>query len=321
MAASYLQAHERHKKLAAIEKKKSSKVVSEESHYFFGKSSHERFLAKAKEVHGDITKGKTNAHGQTAYHDKSGKQIGMHDIDGEGDHTYNVFKKTVKEDLGEKVGIFKKFINGKWVTLSGNTIVKEDDECAPHNAVDLSAYETEYDEDMGDLELSDEEIDHMINSLSDDEIADDYDEDEVGLVDDETGEELPTAAEEAAIDEESIMEVLSRAERMKAKFRIRRSSAKRERATKVALKRYSNTATINKRARRLAVKLMKKRLLRGRDPAKISVGEKERIERTLEKRKAVIGRVAQKLTSRVRKVEKARLSHTKYTQGTPNVAF
>jgi hypothetical protein len=117
------------------------------------------------------------------------------------------------------------------------------------------------------------------------------------------------------------MEVLSRAERMKAKFRIRRSSAKRERATKVALKRYSNTATINKRARRLAVKLMKKRLLRGRDPAKISVGEKERIERTLEKRKAVIGRVAQKLTSRVRKVEKARLSHTKYTQGTPNVAF
>jgi hypothetical protein len=117
------------------------------------------------------------------------------------------------------------------------------------------------------------------------------------------------------------MEVLSRAERMKAKFRIRRSSAKRERATKIALKRYSNTATINKRARRLAINLMKKRLLRGRDPAKISVGEKERIERTIEKRKAVIGRVAQKLTSRVRKVEKARMSHTKYTQGTPNVGF
>ena len=199
--------------------------------------------------------------------------------------------------------------------------VNEESETSPQNTVDLSAYEADYDTEMDDLELSDEEIDHMVNSMSDDEIADDYDEDEVGLVDDETGEELPRAAEEAAIDEESIMEVLSRAERMKAKFRIRRSSAKRERATKVALKRYSNTATINKRARRLAVKLMKKRLLRGRDPAKISVGEKERIERTLEKRKAVIGRVAQKLTSRVRKVEKARLSHTKYTQGTQNVTF
>lgn len=187
--------------------------------------------------------------------------------------------------------------------------------------VDLSAYETDYDTDMGDLEMSDEEIDHMVNSLSDDDIVDDYNEDEVALVDDETGEEIPRAAEEAALDEEALMEVLSRAERMKAKFRIRRSSAKRERATKLALKRYSNTATINKRARRLAINLMKKRLLRGRDPAKISVGEKERIERTIEKRKAVIGRVAQKLTSRVRKVEKARMSHSKYTQGTPNVAF
>jgi nicotinic acid mononucleotide adenylyltransferase len=235
---------------------------------------------------------------------------------------HNASVKSVDESLDEKVGVYKKFMNGKWVTMMGNTIVKEEEsETAPHNTVDLSAYEADYDIEMDDLELSDEEIDHMVDSMSDDEIADDYDEDEVGLIDDETGEELPRAAEEAAIDEESIMEVLSRAERMKAKFRIRRSSAKRERATKVALKRYSNTATINKRARRLAIKLMKKRLLRGRDPAKISVGEKERIERTLEKRKVVIGRVAQKLTSRVRKVEKARLSHTKYTQGTPNVTF
>jgi hypothetical protein len=66
---------------------------------------------------------------------------------------------------------------------------------------------------------------------------------------------------------------------------------------------------------------MKQRMLRGRDPAKISVGEKERIERTLEKRKAIIGRVAQRLTSRVRKVEKARMSHTKFTQGNSNVGF
>ncbi len=117
------------------------------------------------------------------------------------------------------------------------------------------------------------------------------------------------------------MEVLSRIERMKAKARIRRTSAKRERATKIALKRYSNTATINKRARRLAIKLMKKRLLRGRDPSKVSVGEKERIERTLEKRKAIIGRIATRLAPRVRKVEKARLSHTKYTQGSQPSVF
>lgn len=82
-----------------------------ESHYFYGKGSHDRFMEKAKEVHGEITKGKTNAHGQTAYHDKSGKQIGMHDIDGEGDHTYNVFKKSVKESLDLDEGTFVYHMN------------------------------------------------------------------------------------------------------------------------------------------------------------------------------------------------------------------
>jgi hypothetical protein len=170
-------------------------------------------------------------------------------------------------------------------------------------------------------DIDDKEIEAMIGNLSDEEIMDEYGEDELGLVDDETGEEIPKSPEEDALDEQAIMEVLSRIERMKAKFRIRRTAAKRERATKIALKRYSNTATINKRARRLAIKLMKQRILRGRDISKLSVGEKERIERMLEKRKAVIGRIATRLAPRVRKVEKARMSHTKYTQGSQPSVF
>jgi nicotinic acid mononucleotide adenylyltransferase len=179
------------------------------------------------------------------------------------------------------------------------------------------------DEDEFDFqEPSDDDIESMADELSDDDYLDTYEDDELGIVDDETGEELPEdEEEEKKLKESALMEVLSRIERMKAKSRIRRTSAKRERATKIALKRYSNTATINKRARRLAIKLMKKRLLRGRDPSKVSVGEKERIERTLEKRKAVIGRIATRLAPRVRKVEKARLSHTKYTQGSQPSVF
>ena len=171
-------------------------------------------------------------------------------------------------------------------------------------------------------EMSDDEIEKMADELSDDDYLDLYDEDEVGYVDDESGEELEAdEEEEKKLEESTLMEVLSRVERMKAKARIRRTKAKRERATKIALKRYSDTKTINKRARRLAIKLMKKRLTRGRDPKTLSVGEKERIERVLERRKAVIGRIAMRLAPRVRKVEKARLSHSKYTQGSPNVAF
>jgi len=197
--------------------------------------------------------------------------------------------------------------------------VKDCHDCA--SPVDMSDYNKDYDSEMDGLELSDEEINKMVDSVSDEEIMDEYDEEELALVDDETGEEIPPVPEEKAFDESALVEVLSRQERMRAKVRIRRTASKRERATKIALRRYSNNATINKRARRLAIKLMKQRMLRGRDPAKISVGEKERIERTLEKRKAIIGRVAQRLTSRVRKVEKARMGHTKFTQGNSNVGF
>jgi hypothetical protein len=163
-----------------------------------------------------------------------------------------------------------------------------------------------------ELELSETEIDEIVNSVSDEDIMDLYEEEELVIIDEETGEELPVAEGEDKID---LMEVLSRQERMRAKVRLRRTSSKRERSTKIALKRFSSTTTINKRARRLAIKLMKGRMLRGRDPAKISVGEKERIEKQLAKRKTVIGRVAQRLVSRVRKVEKARMSHGKVTKG------
>ena len=167
-------------------------------------------------------------------------------------------------------------------------------------------------------DFSEEEIDEMVNSVTDEDIEDLYEEDEIVLVYDDDGEEIPPLQEESKYD---LMEVLSRTERMKGKIRLRKTSAKRGRSTKIALKRFSNPATINKRARRLAIKLMKKRMLRGRDYSKVSVGEKERIEKTLSKRKDVINRVAQKLVSRVRKVEKARMSHGKVTKGSMPSVF
>jgi hypothetical protein len=220
-----------------------------------------------------------------------------------------------EEELAERAKLRRKFINGEWVVDTTNTVDETYDQTI-EVATPTTALETSEEDDVDD-----KEIEAMIGQLSDDDIMDDYDEEELGLVDDETGEEIPKSDEEDSLDEQAIMEVLSRIERMKAKFRIRRTAAKRERATKIALKRYSNTATINKRARRLAIKLMKQRLLRGRDVSKLSVGEKERIERTLEQRKAVIGRIATRLVPRVRKVEKARMSHSKYTQGSQASVF
>lgn len=162
-------------------------------------------------------------------------------------------------------------------------------------------------------DLSDEEINRMVDSIKDEnDVMDAYDDAEFGVIDDESGEEIPE--QDKAVKEETINEVLSRAERMRARVRFAKSKAKRERSVKLALKRSSSTETINKRARRLAIGLMKQRLLRGRSPSTLSVGEKERIESQIAKRKTIINRIAMKLAPKVRQIEKARLSHKKYTQ-------
>lgn len=166
--------------------------------------------------------------------------------------------------------------------------------------------------------FKEEVLDEMVDEVTDEELEDLYEEDEIVLVYEDTGEEVEHHPDEAKID---LMEVLSRQERLKGKIRLRKTVAKRERSTKIALKRFSNPQTVNKRARRLAIKLMKKRILRGRDPSKISVAEKERVEKMMAKRKDIIDRIALKLVPRIRKVEKARMSHGKVTKGTMPSVF
>ena len=179
--------------------------------------------------------------------------------------------------------------------------------------------ETETPEEKELDDLTDKDIDQMIDKLADDDYLEAYEEEDLALVDAETGEEIPKHPDEDKLAEDTLLEVMSRTERMKAKFRLRRTASKRQRATKIALKRYSSTETVNKRARRLAIMLMKKKMLRGRNPSTVSIGEKERIERAISRRKVIINRIASKLVSRVRKVEKARMSHTKFTQGGASV--
>ena len=157
-----------------------------------------------------------------------------------------------------------------------------------------------------------EHIDEMINELTDDEILEEYELDEFIIIDEETGEELPVAEGEEKID---LMEVLSRQERLRQKVRLRKTAAKRERSTKISMKRFSPPATINKRARRLAIKLIKKRMLRGRTYASASVAERERMEKSISKNKSMVDRVAAKLVTRIRKVEKSRMSKGKSQTG------
>jgi hypothetical protein len=162
-------------------------------------------------------------------------------------------------------------------------------------------------EDDDDDDMEDSDIDQMIAGMSDDDYLEAYDDDELHMVDSDTGEHV------GCIKEELINEVLSRAERIKAKVRFARSESKRERKIQIALRTHSSNTVINKRARRLAVNLMKQKLAR-KPLNKLTVGEKERIERIIEKRKATINRIAMKLAPKVKKIETDRLTHRSFTK-------
>lgn len=146
--------------------------------------------------------------------------------------------------------------------------------------------------------------DELANSLSDDDIIEHgYDDDELHVVDDESGEPI-----EESFNLDSLNEVLSRIERMRAKVKMARSAAKRERGAAIALKRRSTAPVLAKRSRRLAVKAIEMKLAK-KPLAKLSVGEKERIEARIARMGPAITRLAVKMLPRVRKVEAERLHH------------
>lgn len=174
-------------------------------------------------------------------------------------------------------------------------------------SADRQGVKEEKEQDFDD-DFDDADIDNMVDSVKDEQdVIDVYDDDELALIDDDTGEHV------SSINEEAINEVLSRMERIKAKARFAKTQTKRERKIKLALKSRSSTQTLNTRARRLAISLMKQKLAK-KPLNTLSVAEKERLERIVQRKKAIINRMAMKLTTRIRQIENTRLSHDKFTK-------
>ena len=165
-------------------------------------------------------------------------------------------------------------------------------------------------EDVDQVDFTDSELELMAKDVNDiNDIIDVYDDGEVGLVDVDTGE----IDREQDVDESVLVEVLSRIERMRAKIRFARTSAKRQRRLQIALHRRSDSKTIARRARRLAIKMLKERLAK-KPLSKMTVAEKERVEKMISQRKALIDRLAMRLAPRIRKIENERMSHPKATK-------
>lgn len=158
------------------------------------------------------------------------------------------------------------------------------------------------------LDLSDDELDALVDKVDFEDLIDVVDDEDLTIVDDETGEEVEDDEDE--IDESALMEVLTRAERMKARIRFLRTKPLRQRRTAIALKRRSDSKTLTKRSRRLAIKMLKQRLVK-KPISQMTVSEKERVEKMIQSRKALIDRLAMRLMPKVRKIESDRLSNAK----------
>ena len=164
------------------------------------------------------------------------------------------------------------------------------------------------------VKMFDPEQDPMNSKL---DIFDLYDDDELAIeTENEDGEVEMEEFEWLGDDvEQQLNEVLSRTERIKNRVRVRRTKARRARSLRIALRRHSSTQVINSRARRLAVKLLKRRFFK-KPPTQLSVGERERAEARIAKMRHVVKRIALKLAPRVRQMEKKRLHSRKSSKRT-----
>jgi nicotinic acid mononucleotide adenylyltransferase len=225
----------------------------------------------------------------------------------------------VKVKVGSDGKTHKRKVHPKRITFANEEVEKEDPETeepgenediedsmeTAQNAIPFPEAGVQGDADFEAANISDDEIEKMVAGLSDEDIIDHvYQDNEVTVLDDETGEEVED--EDNPLKESMMNEVLSRSERIRASSRFKRTASKRERRLKIALHKTSDSKTVNTRARRMAIKLMKQRFAR-KPLSQLSVSEKERLEQRVQRMKPVMNRIAMKMVPRIRRLERDRL--------------
>lgn len=108
-------------------------------------------------------------------------------------------------------------------------------------------------------------------------------------------------------------EALTRAQRIKRGQKMRRMAKKIARKKKIAMRKMATPEKLEKRARKLARKILTKKILKNRNPSDLSFAERESLEKKLKKKQSAIGRIAKKLLPKVKKAEKERLKRLRST--------
>lgn len=102
--------------------------------------------------------------------------------------------------------------------------------------------------------------------------------------------------------------VLTLSQRLKRRAQMRRSKGKIRMGQKRALARKATTKTISKRSKRIAIKLIRKRILRGRRYQDLSYSARAAVDRQVARRKKAIARIAKRIEPKLRQAEGRRKS-------------
>lgn len=135
-----------------------------------------------------------------------------------------------------------------------------------------------------DEDISDKEIDDIIESLTWEDIIDLYEDDELVLD-----------------------EALTNTERIRKGQKMRSRKAMLALARKVKLKRASSTDVLTRRSKTSARTLMYKKLLKGRHKSQLSAAEKSAVEARVSKLLAMNKNLSARLMPKVKQLERTRL--------------
>ena len=106
-------------------------------------------------------------------------------------------------------------------------------------------------------------------------------------------------------------EALSKAARLKKGALMKRMSKKIAMKKKINAKKMASPEKLKDRAQKAARTLLLKKLTKGRDKSELSVGQKEKFEKALSKKKGAINKIAMKMLPKIKEKEKARLAAMK----------
>lgn len=156
----------------------------------------------------------------------------------------------------------------------------------------ISAFKAFISEDKEQVNISEEEIDEMVEALTWDDIVDLYDKED--LIDEEVN---------------YLEEGLTAQSRLKKRQAFARFKGKRGTAKGIKLRRASTPQVLQKRALLAARRSLYNRFLRGRDKSTLSASEKSRIEQQVKKLKNIQSSIAMRMVPKMRSIEQKRLSH------------